>query len=89
MTKLRRFCRAVRQMSGLSVFILKLGLWIVTFQISALAIVADATYTRNPYYVGLYYPPAMEYVALTLTIIVVGTLMFDVLSKSDEKNNIQ
>ena len=51
-------------------------------QISSLAIIVHDKLQINPIYVAQYYPPAMQYVALSLLAVIAGAFSIDVLSKA-------
>ena len=72
-------------LSDVSVLFLKLGLLAVLMQLSILAIVASDTFPVDPFYVTAYYAPATEYVALSLTVVVCGTVGVDSLTKKVKK----
>lgn len=61
----------------LTVLALKVGLFIVCFQLSALWITVSEKFAVNPVFVRYYYAPAMEYVALTLTVVLLFTMILD------------
>jgi hypothetical protein len=59
--------------------VLKLGFFAVALQSCILAIVVHDTLTVNPLYVALYYPPTVEYIAVSLTLVICGALLFHIL----------
>lgn len=83
MTKIKMIYRLFCQISGVSILVLKLGLLAVALQASVLAIVVHDTLLRNPYLVPLYYPPTLEYVILSFTLVLGGAILFDIVEKAD------
>jgi hypothetical protein len=83
MTKIQRIRDLFYRISTVSTLVLKLGLCAVALQASILAIVVHDTMQHNPYLVPLYYPPTLEYIALSFTLILGGAILFDILEKAD------
>lgn len=83
MTKIKNIYNLFCHMSGISAIVLKLGMLAVALQASVLAIVVHDTTLHNPYFVSLYYPPTLEYVVLSFTLILGGAILFDILEKAD------
>ena len=62
----------------LTVLALKAGLFIVCLQLSALWITVSEKFAINPVFVRYYYAPAIEYVALSLTVVLFFTMVLEI-----------
>lgn len=81
MTKKSKGDRLWMHLSRPTVLLLKLGLFGISLQSATLAIVVHDTLQRDPYYVALYYPPAIEYIALSVLLIALGVLLFEIMAR--------
>ena len=67
----------VKHLSPPSILVLKLGFFVVALQACILAIVVHDTLSINPLYVALYYPPTVEYISVSFTLVICGALLFN------------
>ena len=81
MTKFQKTNSARRPIHPISVWVLKIGLALVSLQLLALAVAVGESFHMDPLYTCRYFAPALEYVALSLTLIVGGALLFDASTK--------
>lgn len=81
MTKIPKKKRQTKQLAPNSVRFLKLGLFAIALQAATFAIVVQDTLTHNPHYVALYFPPLVEYIALSVTLVALGVLLFEIMAK--------
>lgn len=78
MSKRQRFLVLCRRLSQPARSVLRLGMLAVALQACVLAIVVHDTWMSNPLYVGLYYPPTVEFISASFTIVVCGAILFDI-----------
>lgn len=81
MTKIKMLRHMIRNISDISILVLKLGMLAVATQASVLAITVHDTMRHNPLLVPLYYPPTLEYVAISFALVIGGAILFDILDK--------
>ncbi|MBO5898893.1 MAG: hypothetical protein J6R04_07770 [Clostridia bacterium] len=77
MSKRQRLIEFIKRLSPPSILVLKLGFFAVALQACILAIVVHDTLLTNPLYVALYYPPMVEYISVSFTLVVCGALLFN------------
>ena len=81
MTKINLLRHMIRNISSISILVLKLGMLAVAMQASVLAITVSDTMQHNPLLVPLYFPPTVEYVAISFSLVVGGAILFDIADK--------
>lgn len=65
----------------LSVFLLKTGLPLILFQLVAIAILAEEALRTDPVFSYTYYSHTLESVAVSLTLLIGGAVIFDIQAK--------
>lgn len=78
MSNLRRFIKRIRRLSPPSRLVLRYGMAAVALHASVLAIVVHDTLATNALYAALYYPPTVEFIYISFTLVVCGALLFDI-----------
>lgn len=77
---------AVLHMEPPAIFFLKLGFAAISFQLSLLYISVDILYQTFRTYAYIHYAPALEYVAMSITLIIGGALLIDYIWKTKKEN---
>ncbi len=78
--------RAVLHMEPPTIFFLKLGFAAICFQLSLLYISVDMLYQTFRTYAYIHYAPALEYVAMSLTLVIGGALLIDYVWRAQKEN---
>ena len=78
MSKLRHFFTLLHHLSPPSRLVLRYGMAAVALHASILAIVVHDTSATNALYAALYYPPTVEFIYVSFTLVVCGALLFDI-----------
>lgn len=78
--------RCVLHMDSPTIFFLKLGFAAICLQLSLLYINFDILYQTFRSYAYIHYAPALEYVAMSVTLVIGGALLIDYIWKTQKEN---